>query len=213
MISLKHSLIATVLGTALCATATGAMAQGFGAGNWYAKGFGGATWPSGEKSDVSQRGTFLGTADLDYDTGYTLGVAVGYDFRPNIAMELEYAYREADLTGDYGGDTRSNSFMLNAVYKFNDMGAMGQFTPYIGGGLGGAGLDIKVDDFGTFSQDTLFAYQVFGGVEYAMTPEWSLLGEVRWFGTDSGHPQGPDDTEVDTSFETFDLLIGASYKF
>ena len=35
---------------------------------------------------------------FDYDTGYTLGVAVGAAFTPNISIEIEYAYRSADFT-------------------------------------------------------------------------------------------------------------------
>ena len=62
-------------------------------------------WPQDEFADVSgdlvdflkANGGFL-TSDVQYKTGYVIGVAVGYAITPNIAMELEYAYRNADTT-------------------------------------------------------------------------------------------------------------------
>jgi opacity protein-like surface antigen len=201
-----------LLAAALIGSAGTAGAQDLLGGSWYVKGFGGATWPSSQDTDIG--GTDF---ELDYDTGYTLGVSLGYLFTPNVAFEIEYAYRDADVTGELGGasddgSTSANAFMANAVYWFDPLGAMGAVQPYLGAGLGAARVD--TDLFGdSWDTDTTFAWQVMGGIGYDVTPNWTLLGEVRWFATQDDDFNGPGDLSFETSFETFDLLVGASYSF
>lgn len=202
-------------------------AQAFGGGAWYAKGFGGATLPRSDSTTVN--GLFWAFdqptriyppfwelpnwKDLDYDAGYTLGAAVGYAIRPNLAVELEYAYRAADIKGSFYENATSNAVMVNAVYRFNPMGPNDALRPYLGGGLGWADLDISSQGFGTFKRDDAFAYQLIGGVAYTLTPDWSLLAEMRWFSTDSGKLSADRYLNLDTSLSTLDLLIGAAYRF
>ena len=45
------------------------------------------------------------------------------------------------------------------------------------------------------------------------TPQLSLLGELRWFGTDNRRASGPNDTRFDVEYNTVDVLVGASYNF
>jgi opacity protein-like surface antigen len=200
------------------AGASAAYAEMFGMSEWYVKGFGGATWPSGEDGQVKSGGTNLGSADFDFDTGYTLGAAIGAYFTPNISLELEYAYRDADsdvsgVFGDLGGDTNSNAFLLNAIYWMDGMGPNAAWQPYFGGGLGWANVEAHVDTVGNFKRDDAFGYQLMAGVAYDVNPAFSILGEVRWYGTDSGEFSGPGNLSWDGSFETFDLLVGATYNF
>ena len=68
-------------------------------GAWYARGFGGVTFPRGNSTTVDglvwafERDPVPPTAriiwpgpwtDLDYDAGYTLGAAAGYALRPDV---------------------------------------------------------------------------------------------------------------------------------
>ena len=215
----RSTFFAAAAIAALVAGAGAASAQGFG-GSFYLKGFGGATWPSGEENELQ----FLGggtdiDVKLDYDTGYVLGAAVGYDYTPNFGLELEYAYRDADTTtdlsgiGESGGSTNSNAVMLNALYKFDGMGAGGAVQPYVGGGLGWANMESDIDDIGSFKRDNAFAWQLIGGVGYAVNPSWDIIGEVRYFATDSGTLSGPGNLSWESQVETVDLLLGAVYKF
>ncbi len=192
---------------------TAASAQGFGAGGpFYVKGFGGFTFPTSDATTINAPvGSASGT--IDYDTGWALGAAVGYDITPNIAAELEYAYRAADLKNDISGDTNSNAVMVNGIYKFNSMGATGAWQPYVGGGLGWANIDVSTDDFGSYTRNDAWAYQLIGGVSYKVSPQLSLLGELRWFGTDNRKATGPNDTSLDVEYNTVDVLVGASYSF
>lgn len=209
---------------ALVATAGAASAQGFGGGNWYGKGFGGFTFPSSEDANIRQGNDRTGEqVKFNYDTGYTLGASVGYLYTPNVALELEYAYRKADATGrvtesgstvlkDNGGDTTANSLMFNALYLFDAMGPNAAWQPYVGAGIGGANVDTEM--FGdTWSADNVFAYQFIGGVGYEVAPNWTLFGEARYFGTQNSDYDTRDDFNFDGGFSTVDLLVGAKLSF
>jgi opacity protein-like surface antigen len=196
-----------------------AAAQGWMDSTWYIKGFGGATFPQDDDFQVNNRGGG-GSFDsgLSYDTGYILGFAAGLDVTPNVAVELEYAYRNADAdftNGGPSGKTESNAFMVNALYKFTPLGATGQWQPYVGGGLGAADLnveDLSFDVGGDFDSDYNFAYQVIGGVAYQWTPNWSMNMEARFFGINDQDLEN-DDSKFKTTYHTFDVLFGATYHF
>jgi opacity protein-like surface antigen len=209
----RMKLLAAAASVAMVAGAGAASAQGFG-GSFYLKGFGGAIWPSGEENDLKFSGQNTGTSiDLDYDTGYILGAAVGYNYTPNIGLELEYAFRQADLKGQVSGDTRSNALMVNAIYRLDGMGADAAFMPYFGAGIGAANVDVQSNDAGSFDNNGLFAWQLIGGVGYRVTPQWTVMGEARWYSVNSGSLDGSNDFSLDAGFESFDFLLGAAYSF
>jgi opacity protein-like surface antigen len=203
---------AIALGTAGAASAQGL----FGGGGFYVKGFGGGTWPQNDDFELDSR-TGGGSIDsgLDFDTGYVLGAAAGWNATPNIGVELEYAYRNADATitgtGGEGGKTESNAWMLNGIYTFHSDRA---WAPYAGIGLGAADLNVESGDAlgGDFDSDYNFAYQVITGVAYNINPNFAVVGEVRYFGINDQDIEN-DDFSFKTGYETFDLLIGATYSF
>ena len=220
---MKLATIAATLAIAALAGGAGmASAQAFSLGEIYVKGFGGATWPSNLDITLKEGGERIARPSFDYDTGYTLGAAVGAAFTPNISMEIEYAYRSADLTATdrddndesvrANGDTSANAFMFNALYVFDGLGATGAVQPYLGGGIGGANVETSVGGQ-NFDADTLLAYQLIGGVGYELNPNVSLYAEGRWFQTESGKFDGPASESFDGEFETFDLLVGVRYAF
>lgn len=206
-------IFAAASAIALLAGVGSASAQGYSTSNVYAKGFGGFTLPSGDDASVYGPDSTSEYYKLDYDTGYTIGAAIGYSIRPDIAVELEYGYRNADSKSSINGHTSSNAVMANAIYKFGGMDATGKITPYVGAGLGWANVDVATNDYGSFTRNSAFGYQFIGGVSYAATPKMDLLGEVRYFGTDSGSLKGPNDLKIDAGFETVDFLVGVAYKF
>lgn len=205
------------LAAALALSANGAAAQGFGGGNFYVKGFGGLTVPQDDDFSLNERGTTNSVdTGLDFSNGYTLGIAGGYNVTPNIAVELEYAYRNADAsfkdldTGDR--KTESNAWMVNALYNFT---ASGPWQPYVGGGLGMA--DINVEQIpgiagGDLDSDYNFAYQLIGGVGYQLPSGWTLNGEARFFGINDQDLENST-LQFKSTYHTFDLLFGATYNF
>lgn len=211
----KTALLAAAAVAAL-GTAGAASAQSFDASTVYLKAFGGATWPSGDDESVRFRGTNVGRVDLNYDTGYTLGLAAGFSPMPNIGLEFEYAYRNADYDGSYrlgdergkgDGTAKVNALMVNALYNFTGL-ANPQVVPYVGAGIGAAQLDYE-GDTSTWN----FAYQAIAGVGYEVAPQWTIYGEGRWFGTTDTKVWLGDGLATDLSYGTFDLLIGAKYQF
>ena len=215
-------LAAAVAIAALAGGAGMASAQAFSLGEIYVKGFGGATWPSSFDATLREDGARIARPSFVYDTGYTLGAAVGAAFTPNISMEIEYAYRSADVSitdrddddesARANGDTSANAFMFNALYVFDGMGATGAVQPYLGGGIGAANVETSAGGQ-DFDAETLLAYQLIGGVGYELNPNVTLYAEGRWFQTESGKFDGPGSERFDGEFETFDLLVGIRYVF
>ena len=99
--------------------------------------------------------------------------------------------------------------MVNALYRFDPMGATGAVQPYLGAGLGGVKVDFDDGD----KTGTEFAYQVMAGVSYAVNPNWSIYGEARWFSTNGGEIYSDDDVKFSAGFDTVEFLMGASYGF
>lgn len=209
--------LAAAVALSVMAGAGAASAQGLGGGAFYLKGFGGWTFPDDDTFQFNDRGTGASASSgLNYDTGYTLGVAGGFDLTPNVAVELEYAYRntDADLKGTSDkGTTESNAWMVNALYNFTSFGANGEWRPYVGAGLGVADLSVeKLDLSGDFDSDYNFAYQLIGGIAYDVNPNWSLSGELRYFGLND-QDLSNSDYSFKTPFQTIDVLFGATYHF
>lgn len=199
-----------------------ASAQTLSLGDIYAKGFGGATWPSNFETTLKEDGEQIARPSFDYETGYTLGVAVGAAFTPNLSMEIEYTHRSADAaitdrdeddeSSRANGDTSANALMFNAIYMFDGMGATGAIRPYLGGGIGGVNVETSVPGQ-NYDADTLLAYQLIGGVGYELNPNVTLYAEGRWFQTESGRFDGPGGDNFNGKLETFDLLAGLRYAF
>jgi opacity protein-like surface antigen len=211
----KTALLAATAALALGAAGS-ASAQAFGDMQVYLKGFGGATWPSSDDENLRTNGSTVGRADISYDTGYTLGAAVGWQATPNVGLEFEYAYRQVDYSGrakdsigdriDIDGKAKNSALMVNALYSFTLENP--QVVPYVGAGIGAAQLDMDGDK-STWN----FAYQAIAGVGYEVAPQWTLYGEGRWFGTTESKVWPEKGLATDLSFGTFDLLIGAKYAF
>jgi opacity protein-like surface antigen len=216
--TLRNAFLATA--AALALGAGGASAQAFNTENLYLKGFGGATFADDESLELSgaDASFFALRETISYDTGYLLGAALGYSMMPNLEVEVEYTYREADGTSTFRGNsfdtvrtdgtTKVNAVMFNAFYRFDPIGAQGMLRPYLGGGLGGARVD-----FDGKETDTELAWQAMAGVDYAVTPQWSLYGEARYFSVASGPFFKSDFLFAEGGYDSIDLLVGAAYRF
>ena len=205
-------ILGAAMTAALVAGAGAASAQGF-----YLKGFGGWTIPQNNDFQLNDRvlGT-SGSSGLDYDSGYIVGAAAGYEVNPHVAVEFEYAYRNSDATlkntGGSSGEVQSNAYMANAIYKFDGIGPNGAFKPYLGAGIGTADQKFEPDGFGSLDGDYNFAYQFITGVAYDVAPNWTLNGEVRYFGITDQTLEN-DDYGFKNSYSTFDAIVGATYHF
>jgi opacity protein-like surface antigen len=146
--------------------------------------------------------------ELDFGTGWVLGVALGTtvadDFR--VEGELEYRSSDFDIEGLEGEDTLSTlSLMLNGYYDFQTGSAL---TPYVGAGIGWARHDIDDADV----DDSVFAYQATLGVCWALNDTMALDFAYRYFATaDPEFGDGEDAQELE--YDSHNLTAGIRYKF
>ena len=209
------AFIAVLLAAATVAGAAVAQEDGRG---FYLKGFGGLSTLLGD--DVTFRGSLDGGSGVSYGSGLIAGGALGFAYNPNLAAEVEYAYRTGDADGfrdgvASSGDFASTSVMLNAIYTFDALG--NGVRPYVGLGIGAANeIDFDLEggpNKGEYNDTWIFAFQGIAGLSYDITETWRLNGEVRYF--DAGTPtlSGPDGARLEARYNTFDALVGVTYRF
>ena len=183
----------------------------------YLDGRGGVTFVQDADNDA------LGTnVETSYDPGYSVAGAVGYDFG-SFRLEGEISYREAAVDeidvgfADLGasGDVYAVAGMVNAYYDF-DLGS--PWTPYVGGGVGGAvvGFDgVDTQALGEFSEDEdlVFAFQAAAGIGYEFTDNLTLYGGYRFFGTTEPELEDGAGTGFDSEFYSHSIEVGLRYTF
>src|SRR5210317_1610424 len=158
------------------------------------------------------------TVNTEFDTGLTLGAALGYDFnRFRVEGEISYQTNDVDKLGAQGvffdatGDATALSFLINGYYDFVNSSA---FTPYISAGLGYAqvafnDLNISGSGFpGSSDDDSVFAYQIGIGIGYAVTETVTIDVKYRYFGTENSEY---DTTEAE--FASNNFLFGVRVYF
>lgn len=153
------------------------------AGETYGKLFGGVVFGADHDITANLPGVGSGAGEIDTDTGYGFGGALGYQASSFFGFEAEIAYRSnnvdngviADVPFEGDGDLDSLSFMANGVFT-----APGRYgvTPYVGAGAGAARVG------GSGDHDLVFAYQAFGGLKKQLAENLSAAVEYRYFGAD-----------------------------
>ncbi|MDO3377331.1 outer membrane protein [Geoalkalibacter halelectricus] len=198
--------------------ATSVHAQGLYGGSPYLSVHVGATWLDDADNDFKG---FPLTFKSEYDTGYTVGAAAGYDFNMWRA-EFEIAYRQNDVdkikipgeTFNGGGDTSALSFMVNGYFDIHNQSA---FTPYLGAGIGLARVSANdwkaegekiVDD-----SDTVFAYQLGAGVGWEFMPNLTLDLGYRYFATADPEFRDVDGDKFESEYKSHNLMLGLRIGF
>ena len=129
--------------------------------------------------------------DLSYDPGYFLSGAIGYKL-DNLRLELEVGYNSADIdsvslagvSASQGGELSSLTVFTNAYYDIAGGALFGKtITPYVGGGLGLAYVDKKIDAISFDENNVAFAWNLEGGFAYTLlenglevVPSYRLIG-------------------------------------
>ncbi len=131
------------------------------ASGWYLRGDIGYAWGSFRGSDYYTFCTAgpcaplsVGSNTLSGDLKGTLtyGAGVGYKINHHLRTDLTVDWYESDFNGTTRGscgvaadcvstDIASVSALALMVNAYVDLGTYGKFTPYVGGGFGGAHLD------------------------------------------------------------------------
>lgn len=121
------------------------------------------------------------SGDADLQTGFTLGVAVGFALPANFRVEGEVRYNEAEFADSIDSESSVLSGFANVYYDF----FRGQkISPFVGIGLGYAGARLQVgdedlEDLGLFEEsisvrDRGFAVQGIAGVGLELTKNTTL---------------------------------------
>lgn len=128
---------------------------------------------------------------VKFDPGLRAGITGGYQFIDWFAAEVEVGYMENRIDWITGADRVHDAwfgnmpFLLNGKLQYPNSSP---FTPYIGAGVGfsEALIDVGHIDIGGTSlhgsmNDTVFAWQGFAGLRYALNDRMGLSLEYRYF--------------------------------
>lgn len=180
------------------------------------------SFAAGPYMNVQVGGTWLedadveGIADIEFDTGFNVGVAAGYDFGMT-RLEAEVVYRENDidkveafgLSLNADGDISALSLMGNA---YLDIETGSPVTPYIVAGIGLARVslnDMKIEGIRVSDDDdTVFAYQFGGGVAFALNEAMAIDLGYRYFATEDPEFDG-DEVE----YKSHNVSLGLRINF
>lgn len=204
---------------------------------WYVGVFGGYTLSpdaSLRNYDYDYNYNYNYKYDIDIQKTWVFGVKVGFTPPPlkYFSFEFEYSYLNPNVdktvltnagTGyaTIEGDVKFNNFMFNAIVKYPE----GKIHPYLGAGLGFSIVDVSVSttshasdvNYGrsASNNDTVFAWQILGGVDIDLTNNFSMDIGLRYFATESGsnHDHEYDYTSPRLDYNTSMATLGLKYRF
>jgi opacity protein-like surface antigen len=119
---------------------------------------------------------------IGVDTPWNLG---GW----NVALFLEGGYTQIDERVA-GVDVETDIVPVTFDVKF-ERPLTGNLKAYVGGGLGAAFVDVSAPAMAS-EDDTVFAAQVFAGLNYNFCPSFEMYGGARWIYCDDVRVNGAD---------------------
>lgn len=198
-------------------------AQAHAAG-WYGRVFGGYTH--------SNDSSLIGNVNLEYDPGFNVGGAIGYNWGLmsqgiGLRYEAEFMYRDTDVDKIlFGGSPIANRSTKGGANTVSGMANLlfdimpGQMlSPYVGGGIGWANLSLdSVKSGGQTIVDEsqgVFAYQALAGLSYDFNPRWGLTAEYRYFATENAkfNVLPPGGFQGNTLYGSHNISLGVKYNF
>ena len=183
------SLAATLL-SATALTTGAAAAQ---PSDWYVRGDIGGTF----QAEIDASPT------VEADDGLIVSGGAGAHLTPNIRLEGELAYLQAD--GDGGGDLKTTAAFLNGYYDFNPDGV---WRPYVGAGVGYG--SVELDGGGVDDADAGLAYQVKAGLARPLGPR--AIGEIGYrYVSVSEVELGAGASRLDGDFSSHAVTVGLRY--
>lgn len=139
----------------------------------------------------------------EYDDGFAIGAQLGYKYNVfRVALEFEYgragfdslsgAGVEVDVDGDF-------DIFRGTVGLYYDFDNVSRFTPYFGGGLGAAYVDVEDTTFANSvtvegDSDTYFTAHGEAGLSIAATDRIAIVPAYRFIWLDDGGGGFDDDT-------------------
>ena len=174
------------------------------------------------------------TAKVPRDPGFVVGGGIGYDFSGalptktgGIRLEATVSYQKNDIdkmtlelgslsdTRNISGDSSSTAFLAN-LYVYDNW-PRSPFYIFLGGGIGAAMVSHTIGS--QSGDDTVFAYQLGGGVGYMFNEKINLELKYQWLGAAEPKISFPDsDNPVKLETDEFEynshnITLGVMYKF
>ena len=199
----------------------------------YVSGFLGVTIPQNSNVTTTVFGPGATTfSDLaEFDPNINVGGTAGYDFG-FVRLEGELSYKQGNISTvndqtnsiqyvNVDGSLGALATMFNA---FVDLHNTTPVTPYFGGGIGFAVLNLSQTSginstTGVWTplypsdNATVFAYQVGAGLEIALNRRVSLDLGYRYFATDKANFDTNGFTSTELKFESHNAMAGVRVKF
>lgn len=171
-------------------------------------------------------------AQVQLDPGINIGGTGGYDFG-FLRLEGEMSYKRGEISKvteqTYGvryvnvdGHLGAFALMVNGFFDLHNESPV---TPYIGGGMGVASLNLG-DTRGVeansgalnnhifrYDDDTVIAYQAGAGMEIDFSRRLSLDLGYRYFGTSRGSFRRDWPNSTDLKLESHNAAVGLRVKF
>lgn len=138
-----------------------------------------------------------------YDAGFAIGGQLGYKYSVfRLALEFEYGHagfdsiRALGMNFDVDGDFDIYRGTANVYYDFDNAT---RFTPYFGGGLGAAYVDVEDTTIANSvtvdgESDTYFTAHGEVGLAVAATDQIAIVPAYRFIWIDDGSDGFDDDT-------------------
>jgi opacity protein-like surface antigen len=160
--------------------------------------------------------------ELEFDTGFTGGAAVGYAWAMGLRAEAEFGLIYAPVKSDGGvpidGELMNYLIMANAFYDFKFFGPI---KPYVGFGVGAAFIhedrSIFAERLGRFfhleEEREAFAWQGRAGVAYELNRMFDVSLGYRFVHIDGGE-RSPGGFKVETdALHNHSVELGVTFKF
>jgi OmpA-OmpF porin, OOP family len=209
---LKHLMLGTVAALATVGTAQAAYNTPTG---WYMSLGAGANWiDDGNIDEFDASGTAETTNEFDWESGYVVSGAIGYDFGEHWRAEFEVAFRKNDVesfcaSSDQptcsdtidGADIWELSQMVNVLY---DISLGGDWEAAVGAGIGGNLVvfnpgnsnNFEDENDGIDTDDYVLAGQLIAQVAYRLSERWKLFADYHYMFMDEPDVVNPEDQET-----------------
>ncbi len=171
-------------------------------------------------------------AQVQFDPGINVGGTAGYDFG-FLRLEGEVSYKQGEISSvseqafgtryvNVDGHLGAFAMMINGFFDLHNESPI---TPYLGGGMGFASLNLSktrgVDantgalNYHIFQSDddSVFAYQAGAGMEVALNQRFSFDLGYRYFCTSRGSFRKDWPNSTDLKLESHNAAVGLRLKF
>lgn len=150
-------------------------------------------------------------SEIDFDSGSAVRGQFGYAFGP-LRAQAEIAYQFVEFETEDDDDDFNTDIIRGTIslyYDFAPIAILDHPSPYVGGGIGLANLDVEGDD-GVDVEDDETGVTFHGeiGLTYKLTSNFALMPQYRFEWYDANEV-----ADVQDDFSSHAFGVGGRYHF